>query len=110
MRKSRVSSGTGEKSEGRTVTGLVRIETMLKPDIQLCNALDVLVKFYICEFLMVANVIFQFYATDFFLNGQFSRIAWDGLYLEEHHSVLPILSECKIDLYVFFISGLEGSL
>ena len=56
------------------------------------------VKFYICEVLNAANAVAQFYFTAWFLNGNFSKIATEGLYLEENESVLPILSECKLSL------------
>ena len=56
------------------------------------------VKFYICEVLNAANAVAQFYFTAWFLNGNFSKIATEGLYLEENESVLPILSECKISM------------
>ena len=56
------------------------------------------VKFYICEVLNAANAVAQFYFTAWFLNGNFSRIATEGLYLEENESVLPILSECKLSM------------
>ena len=56
------------------------------------------VKFYICEVLNAANAVAQFYFTAWFLNGNFSKIATEGLYLEENESVLPILSECKLSM------------
>ena len=45
-----------------------------------------------------ANAVAQFYFTAWFLNDNFSRIATEGLYLEENESVLPILSECKLSM------------
>ena len=42
----------------------------------------------------------QFYFTAWFLDGKFSQIATEGLSLQENQSVLPILSECRLDLWV----------
>ncbi len=55
-------------------------------------------KYYACEVLSMLNVVGQFYLTDLFLDGHFGRIATEGIGLEEHDSVLPILAECRISL------------
>ena len=55
------------------------------------------VKYYFCEFLNVVNVVAQYYFTDYFLGNQFNRIALDGLALDEHDAVLPILAECRLN-------------
>ncbi len=64
---------------------------------QSCNY-SATVKYYICEFLNLVNVVLQFFLTNFFLDGQFNRIAWEGIHLEEHNSVLPILADCRLTL------------
>ena len=56
------------------------------------------VAFYVCEALNVANVIGQFYFTNFFLDHEFHNIAMRGLQLEENESILPILAECRLRL------------
>ena len=56
------------------------------------------VKYYLCEALNAANAVLQFYFTAWFLDGKFGQIATEGLFLEENESVLPILSECRLDL------------
>ena len=60
-------------------------------------------KYYVCEMLNLANLIGQWYFTDRFLRGQFSKIAWGGIRSEEHVSVLPILASC--DMWTYFGSG-----
>ena len=69
------------------------------PPIQL-DSFHLPAKYYVCEFLNVANVVFQFYFTNFFLDGQFARVAREGIHLEENNSVLPILSECRMTMSV----------
>ena len=60
--------------------------------------MNILVKYYICEAMNVANVIGQFYFTNFFLDGEFHNIARMGLTLEENESMLPILAECSLSM------------
>ena len=55
-------------------------------------------KFYLCELLTIANVFGQLHLTNFFLDGEFQRIAMQGLNLEENDSVLPVLAECRLSL------------
>lgn len=55
------------------------------------------VGYYLCELLNAANVTAQFFFTNLFLGGNFSRIALDGLALDEYDSVLPILAECWME-------------
>ena len=54
--------------------------------------------YYLAELLNVGNVLAQFYFTDYFLDGQFGRIASEGLALEENNSILPILAECRLQM------------
>ena len=56
-------------------------------------------KYYACEALNALNVLAQFYITQAFLRGNFGRIALDGLEVEEHDSVLPLLAECKLEMF-----------
>lgn len=61
------------------------------------------VKFYIAEVLNLANAIAQFFFTDFFLSGHFKSVGFNGLFLNEHESVMPIVASC-----VFSITGTSG--
>ena len=53
-------------------------------------------KYYACEFLSLANLIFQFVITNIFLQGHFRAVALDGLNTDEHVSVLPITGSCHL--------------
>ena len=47
-----------------------------------------------CEALNLVNVVLQLKFTDFFLDGQFSRVGFGGLGLEMSNSILPITASC----------------
>ena len=55
-------------------------------------------KFYACELLTLANLFFQFFITNKFLqgDGHFRQVALQGWNMEEHVSVLPITGLCHI--------------
>lgn len=61
-------------------------------------------KFYICEIMNLANAIAQFFFTDYFLDGHFQEVGYNGLFLDEHETVMPILASCA-----FTITGTGGS-
>ena len=55
-------------------------------------------KFYGCELLTLANLFFQYFITNKFLQGEdhFRQVALQGWNMEEHVSVLPITGLCHI--------------
>ena len=58
-------------------------------------------KFYACEFLTLANLFFQYFITNKFLQGgldgnHFRLVALQGWNLQEHVSALPITGLCHI--------------
>ena len=52
-------------------------------------------KFYFCEFLTLANLIFQYTITNTFLVDHLNLVALGGLKTNEHVSVMPITGTCK---------------
>ena len=61
-------------------------------------------KFYTCEFLTLANLFFQYFITDKFLQGEdhfqkvdyFQKVALQGWNTKAHVSVLPVTGLCYI--------------
>ena len=55
-------------------------------------------KFYTCEFLTLANLFFQYFITNRFLQGKdhFQKVALQGWNIQEHVSALPITGLCHI--------------
>ena len=55
-------------------------------------------KFYTCEFLTLANLFFQYFITNRFLQGEdhFQKVALQGWNIQEHVSALPITGLCHI--------------
>jgi len=60
-------------------------------------------KFYIAEVMNLANAIAMFFFTDYFLDGHFKDVGFNGLFLEEHETVMPIVASCS-----FVITGQGG--
>ena len=59
---------------------------------------NILVKFYIAEVMNLANAIGQFFFTDYFLSGHFKDVGFNGLFLNEHESVMPIVASCSFTM------------
>jgi len=55
-------------------------------------------KFYVCEILLLVNLIFQYFITSKFLQGEdhFRKVALQGWNTQEHVSVLPITGLCYV--------------
>ena len=52
-------------------------------------------KFYIAEVMNLANAIAMFFFTDYFLDYHFKDVGFNGLFLEEHETVMPIVASCS---------------
>jgi len=61
------------------------------------------IKFYIAEVMNLVNSIAIFFFTDYFLDGHFKDVGFNGLFLEEHETVMPIVATCS-----FKIQGFAG--
>jgi len=61
------------------------------------------IKFYIAEVMNLANAIAMFFFTDYFLDYHFKDVGFNGLFLEEHETVMPIVASCS-----FTIQGTGG--
>ena len=46
----------------------------------------------------LANAVAQFFFTDYFLGGHFQAVGYNGLFLDEHQTVMPIVSSCKFKM------------
>ena len=55
-------------------------------------------KFYVAEVMNLVNAIAMFFFTDYFLNYHFKEVGFNGLFLEEHETVMPIVSTCAFTL------------
>jgi hypothetical protein len=51
----------------------------------------------------LANAIAMFFFTDYFLDYHFKDVGFNGLFLEEHETVMPIVASCS-----FVITGAGG--
>merc|ERR1712141_691111 len=49
-------------------------------------------KFYVAEIMNLANAILQFFFTDYFLDYNFKAVGFNGLFLNEHETVMPIVA------------------
>jgi len=84
---------SSDKEEGKKVGQLIQNwkDTMGSND-------NWALKFYIAEVMNLVNAIAMFFFTDYFLDYHFKEVGFNGLFLEEHETVMPIVASCSFTL------------